>query len=53
MREDHEVIKEGAKEPANTIVAINPDTKTQSVLVSIQNISGMSFWYYYKHTEIQ
>lgn len=33
VREDHEAVKEGAKEAENTVVAINPKTKTQSVLV--------------------
>ncbi|XP_048259683.1 uncharacterized protein LOC124146647 [Haliotis rufescens] len=35
IREDHEPVEEKkAKEPTNTIVSINPATKTQSVLVS-------------------
>uniref|UniRef100_A0A0B7BG74 Peptidase S9 prolyl oligopeptidase catalytic domain-containing protein n=2 Tax=Arion vulgaris TaxID=1028688 RepID=A0A0B7BG74_9EUPU len=33
IREDHEAIKHGASEAVNTVVAINPATKTQSVLV--------------------
>ncbi|CAL1527802.1 unnamed protein product [Lymnaea stagnalis] len=34
VREDHDVVKAGAKEAQNTIVAINPDSKEQFVLVS-------------------
>ncbi|XP_005101732.1 acylamino-acid-releasing enzyme [Aplysia californica] len=33
VREDHEVVKQGAKEPENTLVAIDPASKKQSVLV--------------------
>ncbi|KAK6997554.1 Dipeptidyl aminopeptidase BIII [Biomphalaria glabrata] len=34
VREDHEVVAQGAKEPQNSIVVIDPETKLQSVLVS-------------------
>ena len=35
VREDHEVLKDGAKEPLNTIVCIDLETQKQHVLVRI------------------
>lgn len=40
VREDHEVIKTGAKEAQNSVVAIDPVTKTQTVLVKGADFYG-------------
>ena len=40
VREDHEVIKEGAPEAQNTLVSINRKTKKQFVLVSCFLVKG-------------
>uniref|UniRef100_A0A6P8I3Q6 Uncharacterized protein LOC116297910 n=1 Tax=Actinia tenebrosa TaxID=6105 RepID=A0A6P8I3Q6_ACTTE len=57
VREDHDVLKEGAEEALNTIVSIDLETQKQNVLVSGCNFyasprvshSGMLAWFQWNH----